>query len=434
MKHSMMHAMPSWRAIGPTQPKPTNPPAQALRTLAISAVVTFAPCVAAVAAEGSPWTLQASQSLVRDDNLYRLADGVAAPLGTSRADTVATTTLGAGWDGRIGRQRLQADASVRAIRHADNDALDHHAHDLRLTWLAQTAGRLGGVLSLRRARQLRTPDNLIVASAAVRNLETDEAVGGVIRLGGEGRLTVEAGLGARQRDLSVPTAGSATLRSRTVSAGARWRPGAATTLGAALRHTAGRYPVLDEDWRLDAVDLSAEWDRGGRTSLWARLSPVRLRHDRFTQRDVAGLNVAGQLRWQASPKIDLALRLQREIGTDIGLERWDQSAGAVWPGTGDDARLVKRIALDLSYAMTAKLKLTAGATHTRRDLVPLSASTPNAAFGEDRTSRVAAGASWQASTRVSLGCEAAAERRAVDGALSAPYTARSVGCVAQVRF
>jgi hypothetical protein len=347
---------------------------------------------------------------------------------------LSSTTLSAAWDARVGRQQLQAGAALRAVRHADNKVLDHNGQDLRLTWLAQTAGRLGGELMLRRARQLRSPDSLIIDGTAVRNLETDEVAGGLIRLGGDGRLALEAALGARQLDLSVPTAGSAGLRSRTVSLGTRWQPAAVTTLGAAWRHTSGRYPALDEDWRLDAIDLSVDWDRGGRTSVWARLSPVRMRHDRLTQRDVSGLNTAAQLRWQATPKATLALRVQREIGADAGLERWGEVAGAVWPGTGDDARLIRKISLDLAYAVSAKVRLTAAATHTRRDLVALSDVPPPVPTAEDRTARLAVGASWQATSRLSIGCEAAVERRRVDGDLSRPYNARATGCLAQLSF
>lgn len=419
-----------------TQAPPRSPGRPALRArhafgVALTALV-FALTPPAHAAQGEAWTLTAGQALLRDSNLYRLDDDAAAPGGGARADTVSTTTVGAAWDARLGRQQVQAAAALRAVRHADNTALDHEGHDLRLTWLAQTAGRLGGELTLRRARQLRQADSLIVDGALVRNLETDETAGAVIRLGGEGRLTLEAALGARQLELSASTPGAAALRSRTVSLGARWRPAAVTTLGAALRHTAGRYPGLDEDWRLNALDLSAEWDRGGRTAWWGRLSPVQLRHERLTQRDVTGVNAAAQLRWQASPKVGLALRLQREIGTDAGLERWGEVAGVVWPGTGDEARLLKRVLLEGTYAMAAKVSLTASLAHTRRDLAPLAPATTTPAFSEDRTSRLAVGARWQATERITLGCEAAAERRQVDGVLSTPYTARSLACAAQL--
>lgn len=415
-------------------PRPADRRAVMRAAWPLALITLIAASTSATAAAGEPWTFTASQALQRDDNLFRLDTNAAPPSGVSRADTIARTTVSADWDARIGRQQLQAGAALRAVRHADNDVLDHTGQDLRLTWLAQTAGRLNGELALRRARQLRSPDSLLVGGSAVRNLETDEAIGGVIRLGGEGRLALEAALGARQLDLSVPTAGSAGQRSRTVSLGTRWRPAAATTLGAAWRHTEGRYPALDEDWRLNAIDLSVDWDRGSRTRVWARLSPVQLRHDRLTARDVSGLNSAAQLQWQATPKASLVLRVQREIGADVGLERWGEVAGVAWPGTGDDARLLRRISLDLTYAISAKVSVTAGAAHIRRDLVALSAAPSAPVASEDRTSRLALGASWQATRRVSVGCEAAVERRRVDGTLSTPYLARTTGCVAQLSF
>jgi hypothetical protein len=190
-----------------------------------------------------------------------------------------------------------------------------------------------------------------------------------------------------------------------------------------------------EDWRLDAIDLSVDWDRSGRTSVWARLSPVRMRHDLLTQRNASGLNTAAQLRWQATPKASLTLRLQREIGADAGLvERWGEVAGAVWPGTGDDARLIRKISVDLAYAVSANVRLTAAATHTRRDLVALSDVPPRFPTTEDRAARLAVGASWQATSRLSIGCEAAVERRRVDGDLSRPYNARATGWLAQLSF
>lgn len=386
----------------------------------------------ALAAEDESWTLTASQALARDDNLYRLPDG-AQPGRGGRADTLATTTLGARWTPRFGRQSLDAAAAVRALRHDRHGALDHNGHDLRLALEAETVGRLGGELSLRHTRQLRPFDSLSAGGQPLRNLETDRVAGAVARLGGDGPLTLEAGLGAREFDLSRPTAGTSGLRSHTVSAGLRWRPAAATTVGAALRRTSGRYPALDEAWRLDALDLSAEWDRGGRSRAWVRLSPVRLRHDLLRQRDITGLTAAVQGRWEATPKTALELRLQREIGTDVGLERWGRAAGVVWPGTGDDARVLRRIALDVRHALTAKVSLSAGASHSRRDLVALD-PLATTATGKDRTSRLAVGARWQATARIGAGCEAGVERRRVAGTLSSPYTARTVGCLLQFTF
>jgi hypothetical protein len=81
-------------------------------------------------AEASPYTLGASQTVTYDSNLLRLSNGQAVPDGYSRADTVYTTALIAGLDQPIGRQRVYANATLRANRLSKNRIYDNEGYAL----------------------------------------------------------------------------------------------------------------------------------------------------------------------------------------------------------------------------------------------------------------------------------------------------------------
>lgn len=384
------------------------------------------------AAQAEPWTWGARQVLQHDGNLYRLADTAAPPPGASRGDTVATTTLSAGLDQTVSRQRLRAEVALDVRRYAENDRLDHEGHTLALGWQGSTAERLSGQAWASRARQLRPFDTRIVDGQTLRNLETAQAAGAGVRLGNDGRLALEGGIAGRHVDFSDPTAATTALRSYTLQAGLRWRPEGAGTLGLGLRHTEGRYPDLGDRWTTDALDLSARWEPSGASRLWLRLSPLRARHERAQARDLSGLSGAAQWRWEPTGRLRLTARLLREAGADAGMERWGETGGIAMPGTVDDARWLTRATLSLAHDIGAKTLAEIRVAHAHRALVPLAPTAGTSPSGSDRTSLAALGLRWAPLRTVTLGCDASFERRVARGPLSTPYTAQVFGCFGSV--
>jgi hypothetical protein len=407
-------------------------------THALRALVTLcvgAAAAAAATAQTRPWTLTASQELSHDTNVYRLADGVAPAGGLRRGDTLSTTTLAAGLDQRIGRQRLLGEAALRLLRYRDNGRLDHEGHTLAAAWEWETVERLSGTLRAGSTRSLRPYDSFVLPGATARNLETTDELAAVARLGAAGRTSLEAALGTRRVDESDPAFAVSELRADTLALGGRWRPAGALAYGAAWRHTWGRYPVLGDRYRVNALDFSAELSPSGASRLYARLSPTRARYDSATERDFSGLTAAAQWRWQASGKLTLTLRAVRDLGQDAYLERYGaaDSVAAV-RGSVDDSTVLTRVALEAAHAWSEKLQFSAGLGTTRRELARLPPGQTVALEGRDRTTATTLGLRWAATRHADLGCDAGREHRSARGPLSGPYGATTLACYARLAW
>ena len=395
-------------------------------------VVLAALCASAaftVSAQIQPWTLTASQELSRDTNVYRLADGVAPAGGLKRGDTLSTTTVAAGLDQRIGRQRLLGEAALRMLRYRGNDSLDHEGHTLAAAWAWETVERLSGTLRAGSTRSLLPYASEAVPGSTSRNLETTNELAALARLGGQGRLRFEAALGTRQVDYSDPAYATAELRTDTLALGGRWRAGGALVYGAAWRHTWARYPGLGDRYHVDALDFSAESAPGGASRLYLRLSPTRARYDAATERDFSGLTAAAQWRWQAGGKLALTLRAVRDLGQDAYLERYgsDGSAAAV-RGNVDDSTVLTRVVLEGVYAYSDKTQLITSLGATRRELTRLPPGQTAVLEGRDTTAAATLGVRWAPTRHAALGCDAGLERRTARGTLSGPYNASTLTC------
>lgn len=394
-----------------------------------------ASAAATVSAQTQPWTLTASQELSRDTNLYRLADGVAPAGGLKRGDTLSTTTVTAGLDQRISRQRLLADAALRVLRYRGNGSLDHEGHTLAAAWSWETGERLSGTLRAGSTRSLRPYDSVALPGSTARNLETTSEFAALARLGGQGRLSFEAGLDTRRVDYSDPGYVTAELRADTLALGGRWRPGGAGVYGAAWRHTWARYPGLGDRYHVDALDLSAESAPTGASRLYLRLSPTRARYDAATERDFSGLTAAAQWRWQAGGKLSLTLRAVRDLGQDAYLERYGTDGGAAAVrGSVDDSTVLTRLALEGAYAYSDKTQLNASLGATRRELTRLPPLQTAVLEGRDTTTAATLGLRWAPTRPVALGCDAGLERRTASGALSAPYSASTLTCFGRLAW
>lgn len=388
------------------------------------------------------WTWSVAEQLTHDSNLYRLPDGILPASGTSRSDTLSTTSLDLSLDLPFGRQRLLGHAGLEALRYRVHDELDHDAHhaDLRLDW--ETAGRLSGQLRAASARSLRPLDPRAAVGTETRNLETTDEAAAVVRLGGVGRLAVEGLLGGRGVRYTDPAFDSAELQTNSAALGLRWRPGGATTLGTAWRQTRGRYlnSADDDDrYRTRALDLWMTWASAPAQRLYLRASPLRARYDLRSERDFSGLTGAMAWQWQPRSLWRVTARAVRDLGQDAYLERYgleDAAAQALPGGHVDDGVVLTRLTLSAERAVTAKVQAAVYAGWTRRNLtsvLPQGASA-GALSARDTTSQYGLGVRWAPRRGTQLGCDASAERRSADGLLSSPYSVRLVSCFGRLAW
>ncbi len=391
----------------------------------------------AAAAQSSPWYVGAALTLAHEDNLYRLADGAPTPPGISKSDLSTTASLLAGLDQPFGRQRLYGDLNLRSSRFQDNRNLDYEGYGLRagLDW--STAGRLSGNVDLRADRNLRFSNGTEDGGQGERNIENSHQLGLALRLGVVTAYTAELNLQHREVDYSAAAFDARDNRQTTAAVGLRWRPRAGAALNAGLRHVRGIYPRIGtaQDPRADrytrqGLDLGANLELGGASSLDLRANIGRTRYDESTQRGFSGVTGAATWAWQPTGKLRLVTRLLRDTGQDASYDGSNLVAGIV-----DYSRTTTTLSLRADYRPTAKIGVYASLAHGERDLVrtlPASALIPADASDSDRLLEATIGANWEPTRSLVFGCDLGRERRSGGGTLSLPYTAGRFGCYGQV--
>ncbi|GAB4040504.1 MAG: hypothetical protein Fur0014_11070 [Rubrivivax sp.] len=392
------------------------------------------------AAQTSPWYLGASVGVAHEDNVYRLADGVAAPAGVSKSDTITTAALLAGLDQPVGRQRVYGNATLRDSRFDRNRVLDNQGYALRAGMDWSTAERVSGNLDLRVDRSLaRFNTDTEIGLITRRNIEQVRQAAASVRVGVVTEYSLEAGLERREVDYSAPEYAPRENRVNTATAGLRWRPSAGLMLGGGLRHVRGIYPQFEplagggfraDRFTRDGLDLLFELTPGGASRFDGRVTLGRTRYEAATARDFSGVTGAARWVWQPGAKLQLTTRLTRDDG-----QSGYYSTSPLVDGVVDYSRTTTVLSLRGDYTATAKLRFNAVLAAGRRDLVrtlPPTALVPGDASGRENTLEATLGLSWDPTRRAVLGCDLGHERRTGRGELARPYRAGRIACYGQI--
>lgn len=355
-------------------------------------------------------------------------------------DTYSSTGLVAGIDQPIGRQRLFGNANVRNNRFNTLDQLNNVSYGVNagLDW--ETINKLSGTLGVFSNRTLANNSAGVVQPTPTKNLETTDQVLARIQYGTAGLLSLDGALVWRKLDYSDPAYAGANFDQTAASAGIKYRPSGALTLGASLRATRGSYPEIDVDFTRNDLDLTALWVPTGLSTVNARLSYGRQKNKAAGA--VAPLNTeardfsggTGMVSWDYKPTGKLALRttLSRDTGTETSFLRITEDAPNLI-AYGDIARLTTALSLTARYEVTGKIVANGGVLAQRRTLSDLFLPTPGVADqrGSDRFGRVWFGLTWAPTLHWQIGCNLAHEKRTESGGLAVPYSANAGSCSAQ---
>lgn len=387
-------------------------------------------------AEANPYYIGASQGFSRESNLFRVARGVA-----ETSDTYSTTSLLAGLDQPIGRQRLYADLAARYVKFGDNDQLDHTGYgaSVGLDW--ETIERLSGKIGYTTNRAL-APYGLDEGPViTTKNMATTQEFVMSAQLGLASLLSLQAAAKHRELDYSAVEYNYLQLKQDSLEAGILFRPSGVSTLGAAVRHTRGKYPFAiqptpgsfepDKFTRND-LDLTATWVPTGLSTLRARVSYTKETHDVVGSRDLSG--VTGALGWDFKPTAKLSFTT--EVSRDTGAESAFSMIGG-GSQSGSSSYLSSIFNLRALYEVTAKINLEAGARYVERELVktfglPSGAQSTNE--GSDRTSQLRLGVSYAPIRSVLVACSGGRERRTSSSAVSYSYDADVANCYVQFKL
>ncbi|MFO1217430.1 MAG: hypothetical protein U1E89_03495 [Burkholderiaceae bacterium] len=385
-------------------------------------------------AETNPFYFGAAEALTREINVFRVAKGL-----PETNDTYSTTSLLAGIDQPISRQRIYLDAAARYNKYRHNSQLDNTGYslDTGIDWetVESLSGRIGytGKQNLARFGADQGP------VLTTKNLERTQEFVARGQYGGASLLSLEASYVHRQLDYSAVEYDFAEFKQDAARLGLLYRPSAALTLGIAGRHTKGKYPFVlqtapgqfqADDYTRNDADLTASWVLTGQSTVRARLSYTKETHQAVSTRDIA--QSTGALSWDFKPtgKLTFTGELIRDTGAETAFAGL---AGAGASAVGNNSQLSNSALLRIGYEVSAKVQLEFGGRYVQRDLI----NTQGGALpanGSDRYSETRAGLNWTPTRSVLLGCSIGQEQRSSDSALSYSYSARVATCQGQIRL
>lgn len=377
----------------------------------------------------SPYYLGASQTFTWEDNLFRVRGSK-----EKTEDVISTTSLLAGFNRPLGRQRFFGDGALRYNRYDKSSQLNNTGYGVNVGWDWATIERLSGTLSYT-ANQTQAAFGVEAPLVTTkRNTERSQQFLARGQLGATSLLSLETTYVHRKLDYSAVEFAAQEFDSDSLSLGVLYRPSGILTLGIAGRGTRGRYPSgsatpplgQEDEFDRKDVDLTAVWVPTGLSKVNARLSYSKEDHDRNPARDFSG--VTGALAWEYKPtaKLTFTTDLLRDTGSESTFNSV-RTASGITTTVGNTSQVSNSVQVRALWEFSAKVQFDATARYLERDLV----ATAPAASGTDNTTTTLIGARWAPTRNLMLGCSVGYEKHAGSQLVSPPYEANVVGCSAQ---
>ncbi|MGV3499123.1 MAG: XrtB/PEP-CTERM-associated polysaccharide biosynthesis outer membrane protein EpsL [Hydrogenophaga sp.] len=333
-------------------------------------------------------SLNAAYRLQRDDNLFRLADGVdpQAVLGRpDAAESVQVRSLSLRYARAFGLQRLEADVGLVDYTYDTYRQLDLLArnHDLRWRWAVTPW--LTGSLRTQRDESVNSFDDATVLTRGNRRVRRFD--GADLRWQLDGAWSLVADVQEVRNANEQPLIGeeSTRLRSGAVglrrdtpkgsSAAFRWRSGRGETIDP----DRAPVPLRDDDFQQDEWLLDLRWAASARTRIDANIARIERRHERVALRDFDATNVQARVDWEPGART----LLRWTVGSDTASYQTDNASLA----------RTDRWALLAQWAITPRLSLQAQTGEARRRyLRPPPGANPDPR--RDRTRESSLGLTW----------------------------------------
>lgn len=421
---------------------PTTSGLRSLQKLVIAALAASA--CAAWADEPTPFYFGAKETLVRDSNVYRIPDGP--------RDYYSITTLLGGFDQKISRQRLYADASVSYTKFKGADDLDNTSYGVKAGWDWATIENLTGSFYGNANRNLVNFYGAAAVPDTTKNLVSTDQLGATIRWGGEGLLTLEGDYAHSRVKYSAPDYFTYESSADTGSIGGYYRVGASLRLGIAARETRTRVPYAvplvaastnKDDYVSNTtnghnIDFIADWRYSEQTSVKARLSATRQTNSRPEFEDFSGTTGGVTASYAPTAKLRFEAQYLRDAGTNANFFNvvGAQGNANATPTLGltQGSKTADLISLGVRYAATAKINATLDYGYrrakTRNNTIVAGVVTPT--DETDSLSTVGLGVTYDVTRAIQLGCNLGYESRDVTGNPGFSYKANTVACSAQL--
>ena len=390
-------------------------------------------------AQSSPYFIGLSQTLGYDSNLLRLGREEAAPDGFTKQDSSSTTTLLAGFNQGIGRQRVSANASLRDTRYDRNSVFNNQGYSLRggLDWA--TVERLSGSVNYSANRSLQRFGTEEVGFLREKNLETVQTLSTRASLGlvTQYSLEVSGGRTEVRNSLQQPSVQAREFEQDNAAIGLRWNPSNYTSLGLTVGVTRGRYPkfrtstdgFVADRFKRDDLAVNANHRFSGFSSVEVRISDGKTIYDLNSQRNFKGLTGYLGWTWQPTSKLVFVSSVTRDTGQE-------SYATAVFtlPAIADYSRENTAMRITTDYNFSAKLTFTSSLVYYRNSIVRTidNPFLPLEAEGREKVSQLSLGARWAPVRSALLGCDLSSQNRRAEGALVTSLRGTTFSCYGQL--
>lgn len=347
----------------------------------------------------SPYYVGIQQAFARESN-----PGLAVPGEPVQPDTFSTTTLRAGINQPISRQRLFGDAELRYRRYSKRDALSGSGYTLNAGWDFATVERISGTLgaNFNRDRPLGIASTSLGSSGGISigpsgdevGIATSEELRGVVRIGGTTPLTLEAGADHRQVSYSKLT--SADYKQPRAHVTAMYRLSSATTLGLGTALSSPKY--VDDKGKRSDIYLQGSWIASAISDIQGRLAYTKFTRDLKTFYDYKGVSGSMTLNWRPTGKVAVSTILARDTGQDLGFRRLTPQFSVA---AAEFSTVTNLLSVRSTYEATAKIFVDTGIAFTRASTFNELANVP----GTRASTVFSLGARWLPTRNVTVGCQ-----------------------------
>lgn len=353
-------------------------------------------------------TLTAGLALSRDDNLFRLRDGVDPQAALGRADgseTITISSLGLSYSKPWGLQRLEASMGLVDYRYQHYEQLNLQARNHDISWFWALTPRLQGRLHTERRESVNTFDDtsaLNQSNARLRRHEAFDAtyeIDGVWRALGNLRNTYDSSEQEQQ--------GEDSYRARTLETGVRYQALSGNSATVWLRRSKGKRlgddlastGDRDQDYTQNEQSLDVQWALTGKSRASVVLTHLSRAHPVVQARDYSGNEAALGLNWTPTGKLQGSLRWTSQLSSY-------QTDNATYSRT-------QGLTATLGWQMTARTNLQAALSESRRRYLGApegQASDPL----RDRTRQASVELRWSATRNLSLDSSVQEVRRSAN--------------------
>ena len=349
--------------------------------------------------EGDVINLNASVSVLSDDNLFRLPSSA-----DPKSETITTTTVGLNLDKSIGLQRVLANVRMIDYRYSRNDYLDFLAFNYAAKWLWAAGTRWTGEFAFQRSQLPNDYAN--DRTLGRRNVQTYQLNRFEANYWFHSSWAALAGVLRTSLDNQVPTGVDADYEADGYNFGMRYLGASGNSLTARAIHLEGNYTKrpfdsvlqLDNGFTQDNYQLDISWRVSGLSQIRGRIEYLDREYQHFSQRDYAGLAGNLQYAYAISGKSTLTLAYVR------ALEAYQQLTTSYY--------VLDDVALSAQWLATSKVTVNGllgyGRQNYRGAIIPLPPGVPQR---EDDSARLAVDVAYQAARWLQLKAGVTLQRR-----------------------